>query len=140
MSEISTKREAVAMSAVDTRTEVVEWLVYGCENYHRDWLLTYGPKIAATLRALLDERDAAVARAERWDTEAAAARVIISRLETERDAARAEVARLRDILTVLLSVMPVFPATARQIVGMEDRYNAAIEQARAALAGGSGDE
>ena len=103
-----------------------------------DWQAENGGDLAVrameTIRALLDERDAAVMRAERWDTEAAAARVIIPRLENERDAARAEVARLRDVVAVLLSVMPVLPAAAKQIVGMEDRYNAAIEQARAALA------
>lgn len=41
--------------------------------------------------------------------------------------------RLRDIVATLLSVMPAFPAAAKCIVGMEDRYNAAIEQARAFL-------
>ena len=124
------------MSEISTKREDVERLAHGSENYNGDWLVDHSIEIAATLRALLDERDAAVVRAERWDTEAAAARVIIPRLETERDAALAEVARLRDLLTVLLSVMPVFPATAKQIVGMEDRYNAAIEQARAVLAEG----
>lgn len=53
---------------------------------------------AATLRALAAERDAAVARAERWDTEAAAARIAIPRIEAERDAAQAEIARLREAL------------------------------------------
>ena len=41
--------------------------------------------------------------------------------------------RLRDIVATMLSVMPAFPAAAKCIVGMEDRYNAAIEQARAFL-------
>ena len=53
---------------------------------------------AATLRALAAERDAAVARAERWDTEAAAARIAIPRIEAERDAAQAEAKRLQEAL------------------------------------------
>ena len=44
-----------------------------------------------------------------------------------------EIARLRTACVGLLTVMPVFPAAARQIVGMEDRYNAAIQNAWAAL-------
>jgi hypothetical protein len=41
--------------------------------------------------------------------------------------------RLRDIVRDLLSVMPVLPAAAKHIVGMEDRYNSAITNARTAL-------
>lgn len=37
---------------------------------------------------------------------------------------------LRLALSNLLSVMPVFPEPARQIVGMEDRYNQVIKQAK----------
>ncbi len=50
----------------------------------------------------------------------------IERLLAERD-------RLRGALWQVLTVMPVFPDAAKQIVGMEDRYNAAITNARAAL-------
>jgi hypothetical protein len=41
--------------------------------------------------------------------------------------------RLRGIVRDLLSVMPVLPAAAKHIVGMEDRYNSAITNARTAL-------
>jgi hypothetical protein len=47
--------------------------------------------------------------------------------------ARAERNRLRAALWQLLTVMPVFPDAAKKIVGMEDRYNAALDAARAAL-------
>jgi hypothetical protein len=45
----------------------------------------------------------------------------------------AERDRLRKIVQDLLSVMPVLPVAAKHIVGMEDRYNAAITNAHAAL-------
>lgn len=45
----------------------------------------------------------------------------------------AEIDRLRAALRQLLTVMPVFPDAAKKIVGMEDRYNAALDAARAAL-------
>jgi hypothetical protein len=44
-----------------------------------------------------------------------------------------EIERLREALRQLLTVMPVFPDAAKKIVGMEDRYNAALDAARAAL-------
>jgi hypothetical protein len=44
-----------------------------------------------------------------------------------------EAIRLREALRQLLIVMPVFPDAAKKIVGMEDRYNAALDAARAAL-------
>ena len=60
------------MSDVDTRTEAVERLANGCKNYGRDWLVAYGPRLADTLRALLAERDAARAEVERLRQENAA--------------------------------------------------------------------
>ncbi len=41
--------------------------------------------------------------------------------------------RLETVLSNLLSVTPAFPAAARQIVGMEDRYNKAIKEAKEVL-------
>jgi hypothetical protein len=41
----------------------------------------------------------------------------------------AENAKMREALVEALSVMPVFPKEARQIVGMEAQYNAAREKA-----------
>lgn len=41
--------------------------------------------------------------------------------------------QLREIVRDLLSVMPVLPAAAKHIVGMEDRYNSAITNARTKL-------
>jgi muconolactone delta-isomerase len=49
------------------------------------------------------------------------------------DEAADEIDRLREALRQLLTVMPVFPDAAKKIVGMEDRYNAAITNARDAL-------
>lgn len=70
-----------------------------------------------TLCALAQERDAAVARAERWDTEAAAAKIITPRLEAERDAACAEVERLREALELIASLhIPSVP------VALADSY------------------
>lgn len=46
---------------------------------------------------------------------------------------RSEQVRLREIVRDLLSVMPVLPAAAKHIVGMENRYNSAITNARTAL-------
>jgi hypothetical protein len=68
-------------------------------------LTLHGIDVSATIHSL-------VARAEK--------------AEAERD-------RLREALWQVLTVMPVFPAAAKQIVGMEDRYDAAITTARAAL-------
>lgn len=48
---------------------------------------------------------------------------LIEALAAERDA-------LRLALSNLLTVMPVFPAPARQIIGMEERYNQAIKSAK----------
>ena len=136
------------MSEISTKREDVERLAHGSENYNGDWLVDHSIEIAATLRALLDERDAAVVRAERWDTEAAAARVIIPRLETERDDARmcaeseaqiadefnaerdaalAEVARLREALERIANQEWVENC-------LDPQWPARI--ARAALAGG----
>ena len=61
---------------------------------------------------------------------------LLALVDVTRDAAtghqeRAEM--LRTALRDLLKVMPVFPAAAREIVGMEDRYNDAIRNARNAL-------
>ena len=68
---------------------------------------------------------------------------IVGRLQREADLmcscygllydAAEEITRLREIARDLLSVMPVLPAAAKHIVGMEDRYNSAITNARAAL-------
>lgn len=44
--------------------------------------------------------------------------------------------RLRDAMSGLLAVMPVFPTSAKNIVGLEARYDKALQEARAALAGG----
>ncbi len=41
--------------------------------------------------------------------------------------------QLQKIVRDLLSVMPVLPVAAKHIVGMEDRYNSAITNARTAL-------
>lgn len=49
------------------------------------------------------------------------------------DEAADEIDRLREALRQLLTVMPVFPDAAKKIVGMEDRYNSAITNARDAL-------
>lgn len=45
------------MSDADTSAEAVERLTHGCENYNAEWMVTHGYEIAATLRALLAERD-----------------------------------------------------------------------------------
>lgn len=45
----------------------------------------------------------------------------------------AERDRLREACVQLLEVMPVLPAAAKSVVGMEERYNDAIRRARAAL-------
>jgi hypothetical protein len=45
------------MSELDTSAEAVERLRYGCENYNGDWLINNSGLIAATLRALVVERD-----------------------------------------------------------------------------------
>lgn len=63
------------------------------------------------LAALLAERDAAVARAERWDTEAAASKAAMARLEAERDAARAEAERMRRGWLVTIQAENSCPAT-----------------------------
>ena len=47
------------MSTADTSPQAVERLTHGCENYNSEWMVTHGYEIAATLRALLAERDAA---------------------------------------------------------------------------------
>lgn len=44
--------------------------------------------------------------------------------------------RLEAVLIGLLSVMPVLPDAAKQIVGMEDRYNSMIAAAKKELWGG----
>lgn len=45
------------MSEIDTSMEEVKRLRYGCENYNGDWLINNSGLIAATLRALVAERD-----------------------------------------------------------------------------------
>jgi hypothetical protein len=72
-----------------------------------------------------DNTDILAAVTEGWD-QARKRQDQIRILKAERD-------RLREALWQLLTVTPVFPTAAKQIVGMEDRYNAAITNARAAL-------
>lgn len=95
---------------------------------------------AATLRALLARAEKA--EAERNDLAAKVvgyrhndqhAASINSKMQAELDAVRAERDRLREALRQVLTVMPVLPRAAKQIVGMEDRYEAAITAARVAL-------
>jgi len=74
---------------------------------------------AATLRALVVERTHARDEAAGWAGVAAGKDDVIRRLAT--------------VLSNLLTVTPAFPARNRQIVGMEDRYNKAIKEAKEVL-------
>ena len=107
------------MSELDTSAEAVERLRYGCENYNGDWLINNSGLIAATLRALVVERSNARDEAAGWAGVAAGKDDVIRRLAT--------------VLSNLLTVTPAFPARNRQIVGMEDRYNKAIKEAKEVL-------
>ncbi len=107
--------------SVDTSREAVERLAF-----HSD--LAERPKTAATLRALLAERDAAKALADQWCDQA-------QKMAAERDAARAEVARLRGAVEALIA------ADDHWLKGNKGgewahRMSIAREVARAALAGG----
>ena len=44
-----------------------------------------------------------------------------------------EIERLREALKDLLDVVPILPKDAKNIVGMEHRYNNALDKARSAL-------
>jgi uncharacterized coiled-coil DUF342 family protein len=83
------------MSAPDTSREAVEWLANALEaeaaHMNRQVNIDAMNIIAATLRALLAERDAAKALADQWCDQA-------QKMAAERDAARAEVARLRQVV------------------------------------------
>lgn len=72
----------------DTNVEAVERLARLCEEANGFALFDVSNDLAATLRALLAERDAAQARCDLFDTQAAAAKI-------ERDRLAAEVASLR---------------------------------------------
>jgi len=96
---------AVEMSKLDTSAKAVEVLA------------NWNDRSAVALRESNHE-----AGALSHEETAATLRTLVS-----------ERARLRLTLFNLLSVTPAFPAPARQIVGMEDRYNQAIKEAREVL-------
>jgi len=85
-----------------------------------------GSEAADEIERLRAERDEAQA-------EANAGRQAEHDADVERRAVESERDRLREALRQLLTVMPVFPDAAKNIVGMKDRYNAALDAARAAL-------
>lgn len=101
------------MTELDTSTEAVERLAQWLEETAR-----LRPE-AATLRALVVERTYARDEAAGWAGVAAGKDDVIRRLAT--------------VLSNLLTVVPAFPARNRQIVGMEDRYNKAIKEAKEVL-------
>ena len=92
-------------SDVDTSAEAVERLAHGCDNFNGVWLVEHGARLAATLRALLAERNALAERVRRIE-EASGPEELCeahcphgSTLRAERNAAQAEVARLREEVT-----------------------------------------
>lgn len=50
------------------------------------------------------------------------------------ESAADEIERLRAAMRELLAVVPVLPAAAKHVIGMEERYNAALAAARRVLA------
>jgi hypothetical protein len=101
----------------DTSAEAVERLA-NTLSHHPAFRGEMCQTAAAMLRALLAERDA------HRDAHAAAQNVLDA-LYGERD-------RLREQWAQMALALPV-PGAAKQIVGMEDRYEAVITAARAAL-------
>lgn len=88
------------MTNVDTSAEAVERLAAElCARWDDVWdFLVCRVKAAATLRALLAERDAAKAEADRRTHEVELTYLVQRRLTTERDAARSEIERMRQAL------------------------------------------
>lgn len=139
---MSDESEAARMTGASTTREEVERLA----------CLVYPPGVAsdrelkeaaATLRALLDERDALASDCLIQVATENAARHLA---ETERDAARAEVARMReaglDALASLCAALDLLKRggkkaapSDRMFEQMLKDYAASIERARAALAG-----
>ncbi len=106
------------MSAVGTSREAVERLALGVSLHGNLWIdagpqasdTPHGPVIAATLRALLAEREVALRDAAAWKSAAHTAgnyreeeRARAETAEAERDLARAEVARLRGVVEVFVA-------------------------------------
>ena len=64
---------------------------------------------------------------------------IVERLRTEQPSyvligdAKIEIERLREVLKELLNVIPNFPSDGNFLVGMKERYNQALIEARAAF-------
>ena len=64
---------------------------------------------------------------------------IVERLRTEQPSyfligdAKIEIERLREVLKELLNVIPNFPPDGNFLVGMKERYNQALIEARAAF-------
>jgi chromosome segregation ATPase len=138
---VSTKREDV-----ERRVQYLDGFALGTTLYaHRDRV--NAKEAAATLRALIDERDALMAIRDEERAalnnaldlrdrhiEGLAAR--LDRAESERDAAQAEVARLREALVKIRSET----GRARGDQAHRDTARAAFSISAKALAGGSGDE
>jgi hypothetical protein len=78
---------------------------------------------------LAAERDDERIRADTNAGAHEAAMRLVRLVEADRDRLTAKNAKMQKALVEALSVMPVFPKEARQIVGMEARYNAAREKA-----------
>lgn len=156
MSEVDTSAEAHDWAALRRLAEAATPGPWRAEDGYRspDVLDAHGLVVAATITsdmrwrddsangayiaaahpaavlALLDQRDAARAQAERWDTEAAASRATIMRLEAERDAARAEAERLREALERLCrnqhapgSLADAFWTAREALAGMEPGHD-----------------